>query len=48
MTERITIVLDDDVIKNLRLIQAKKIKETTKAVSFSKVINEELKRSLKS
>jgi len=47
MPERITITLDVDVIKKLRSIQAKMIQTDIIAVSFSKVINETLKKSLK-
>jgi len=46
MSERITIILDDDNIKKLRTIQAKKIKESTKSVSFSRVINDVLRKKL--
>lgn len=45
--KRITIVLDDEIVKKLRLIQAKKISKSENAVSFSNVINTELKRLLK-
>jgi len=47
MAKRITLVLDDDIIKKLRTIQAKRIQTETTAVSFSKVINEILKKSIK-
>ncbi|MCH7967265.1 MAG: hypothetical protein IIB02_07635 [Thaumarchaeota archaeon] len=47
MAKRITIILDDDNIKKLRAIQAKKIKESIKSVSFSRVINDILRKSLK-
>ncbi len=46
-TKRITIVLDDDLAKKLRVIQSKKISKSTEHVSFSRVINEELRRALK-
>lgn len=47
MNQRITIMLDDDIIKKLRIIQAKQIKESAESVSFSKVINDYLAKSLK-
>jgi len=47
MSRRITIVLDDDNIKKLRTIQAKKIKESDKSVSFSRVINDVLRKNLR-
>ena len=43
MPERKTIMIDDDVAKKIRGIQAKKIKETSSTVSFSSVINEMLR-----
>jgi len=47
MGKRITIVLEDDLLKKLRLLQTKQIKESASTVSFSKIINETLKKSLK-
>ncbi len=47
MAKRITIMLDEDNLKKLRLIQAKLIKETISSVSFSKVLNETITKSLK-
>ncbi|WP_016940277.1 hypothetical protein [Candidatus Nitrosopumilus sediminis] len=47
MGKRITIVLDDDLIKKLRMIQSKKISKSTESVSFSSVINDELKKVVK-
>ena len=45
--KRITIMLDDDLIKKLRAEQAKLIKKSTKSVSFSRVVNELLRKGLK-
>ena len=47
MAKRVTIVLDDDLAKKLREKQAKQIKESTKSVSFSKVLNEYVRKGLK-
>ncbi len=47
MARRITVVLDDEVVKKLRIIQSKKISKLTEHVSFSRVINEELRKALK-
>jgi len=44
---RVTIVLDDVLAKKLRTIQSKKIIKSKKSVSFSSVINEELRKALK-
>jgi hypothetical protein len=47
MSKRITIVLDDDLAKKLRIIQSKKVSRSTKHVSFSQIINEELRKALR-
>ena len=47
MGKRITIVLDDDLVKKLRIIQAKKLTKSENSVSFSSVINQELRRTVK-
>jgi len=47
MGQRITIVLDDDLVKKLREKQAKQIKESVKSVSFSMVVNETLRKGIK-
>jgi len=47
MSKRVTIVLDDDLVKKLRNIQSKKIAKSGKAISFSSVICDELRKSLK-
>jgi len=48
MAKRITIVLDDDIDKKLRLLQAKAIQNTNSSVSFSKIMNEVLAKGIKS
>ena len=47
MAKRVTIMLDDDLDRKLRLVQAKAIQSTTSSVSFSGVLNEVLRNSLK-
>ena len=47
MSQRITVVIDDDVVKSLRQKQAKLIKDSLKSVSFSRVLNETLRVGLK-
>jgi len=47
MSQRITVVLDDEIVRSLRQKQAKQIKNSTKSVSFSRVLNETLRISLK-
>jgi len=46
MPKRISIMLDDDLVKKLREIQAKELKKMNQNVSFSKVINQTLKKEL--
>lgn len=46
MTERITIVLADDLVKKLREKQAKEIQKKLTSVSFSKIINDILRNGL--
>jgi len=47
MGKRITIMIDDDLDKKLRLLQAKAIQNTNDSVSFSRIMNETLQQSLK-
>jgi hypothetical protein len=47
MTERITIMLNSDIAKKLRKLQAKKLTETSSSVSFSRIVNEVLEKGLK-
>ncbi len=47
MAKRVTIMIDDDLDKKIREIQVKKIQTTTSSVSYSKVINETLRKSIK-
>ncbi|MHA7647983.1 hypothetical protein [Nitrosopumilus sp. S4] len=47
MAERITIMLDDDLVKKLRLKQSQIIQKSSSNVSFSRVVNESLRICLK-
>ncbi len=47
MVKRVTVVLDEDNIKKLRVIQAKQIRESNKSISFSRVINDVLRKHFK-
>ena len=47
MTERITIMFDEDLVKKLRTRQAELLRKTSKSVSFSYVVNEAVKKGLK-
>jgi len=46
MAKRVTIMLDEDLDKKLRMIQAKLIQSTNMSVSFSEVINETLRKKV--
>lgn len=47
MTKRVTIMIDDDLDKKLRQKQAKMISQEQSSYSFSRVLNETLRKSLK-
>jgi len=47
MAKRITIMLDDDLDKKVRLKQADLIRKTQKSISFSSVINDVIRGKLK-
>jgi hypothetical protein len=47
MAKRITVLIDDDLDKKLRILQAKKIQATNSSISYSKVINEILEAGFK-
>jgi len=47
MGRRITIVLEEDLLKKLREKQAKLLTKSVKSVSFSSVINDTLRKSIK-
>lgn len=46
MAKRITVMIEDDVDKKLRAKQAKHIVKTNTSYSYSKVINDTLKKDL--
>ena len=47
MSKRVTIMIDEDLDKKLRLRQAKLIQQDKSAHSFSRVVNETLRKGLK-
>ena len=47
MSKRVTIMIDDDLDKKLRLRQAKMIQQEQSSYSYSRVINESLRKILK-
>ena len=47
MSKRVTVMIDDDLDKKLRLRQAKMIQQEQSSYSYSKVLNESLRKILK-
>ena len=47
MSKRVTIMIDNDLDKKLRHLQAKRIQQTQASCSYSKVLNESLRKVLK-
>jgi len=47
MSKRVTIVIDDDLDKKLRTLQAKIIQKEHASYSFSRVVNDTLHKVLK-
>ena len=47
MVRRTTVMIDDDLVKKLRIMQAKMIQNENKSVSFSHVVNLVLRDVLK-
>jgi len=47
MSKRVTIMLDMDLDKKIRQLQAKMIQNTSSSISFSRTLNQVLRDSLK-
>jgi len=47
MSKRVTVNMADDVVKKLRKLQSKEVKKSIYKVSFSKVLNDQLRKVLK-
>lgn len=45
--KRISVVVEEDVVKKLKHIQAKKLLKADGNVSFSQIVNDQLKKSLR-
>lgn len=45
--KRVTIVIDEDLDRKLRIIQSKQIQQTSSSVSFSSVLNEKIRKGLR-
>jgi len=46
MARRVTIMIDDDLDKKLRSIQSKTIQSTSSSFSYSKALNETIRKKL--
>jgi len=44
--KRVTIMIDDDLDKKIRILQAKKIQKENSSVSYSRMINDCLRKKL--
>ncbi|MFB5620542.1 MAG: hypothetical protein ACE5RC_05375 [Nitrosopumilus sp.] len=47
MKKRITIMIDEDLLKKMHEIQAKQIRDSSQSISLSSVLNEILRTNLK-
>lgn len=47
MAKRVTIMIDIDLDKKLRILQAKQLQKENKSISYSKVINDVVRKALK-
>lgn len=47
MSKRVTIMIDDDMDEKLRIRQARMIQKERKSYSYSRVLNDSLRKSLK-
>jgi hypothetical protein len=47
MSKRVTIMIDDDIDKKLRFRQAKMIQKEQISYSYSRVLNETIRKALK-
>ncbi|HET6517279.1 MAG TPA: hypothetical protein VFG25_03550 [Nitrosopumilaceae archaeon] len=45
--KRISVVVDEDIVKKLKHLQAKKLLKASGNVSFSQIVNEQLRKSLR-
>ena len=47
MSRRVTVVIDEDLDKKIRLRQAKLIRQEQSSYSYSRVLNETIRKGLK-
>ena len=47
MSKRVTIMIDDILDKKIRMLQAKQIQQEQSSVSYSRILNEQLRKGLK-
>lgn len=47
MSKRVTVMIDEDLDKKLRTLQAKEIIKSPKSISYSRILNSTLRKALK-
>jgi len=47
MSNRVTIMIEDNLDKKIRMLQAKQIKQEQSSVRYSRILNEQLRKGLK-
>jgi len=47
MAKRVTIMIDEDLDRKIRMLQAKIIQKESRSVSYSRVLNELLRKGIK-
>jgi len=47
MSKRVTIMIEDSLDKKIRILQAKQIQQEQSSVSYSRILNEQLRKGLK-
>jgi len=47
MSKRVTIMIEDNLDKKIRMLQAKQIQQEQSSVSYSRILNEQLRKGLK-
>jgi len=47
MSERVTLMIEKEILKKLRVLHSKKIAKSLTYVSFSSVVNDELRKAAK-
>jgi len=46
MSKRVTFMIEDNLDKKIRMLQAKQIQQEQSSVSYSRILNEQLRKGL--